>query len=220
VARGGDGGRGNAAFATSTNRAPTRTDPGWPGAEVTVRLELKLLADVGIVGLPNAGKSSFINRISACKAKVADYPFTTLVPNLGVVERFAGFPFVVADVPGLIEGAHAGKGLGLRFLKHVERTTVLLHVLDASHEKPSADWRSIRKELDAFGGTLASKPELVALNKMDLIPPEERTRKTAALNRSLKRHGRTCFPISAATGEGCDDLLKALARLLKKHKAR
>jgi len=215
IARGGRGGRGNHAFTTSTNRAPRLADPGAPGQELHVRLELKLLADVGIVGFPNAGKSTLISRISACKAKVADYPFTTLAPNLGVVERFREFPFVVADVPGLVEGAADGKGLGVRFLKHVERTTVLLHLVDASRGTPSTDWRAIRKELSSYSASLADKVEIVALNKVDLVSRARRNQLAARLNRTLQAFGRRSLLLSGATGEGVDELLKALASAVR-----
>src|SRR6186713_3394532 len=179
VARGGRGGRGNAAFATSTNRAPRRTEPGWPGEQRTLRLRLKLLADVGLVGYPNAGKSTLISRVSEAKPKIADYPFTTLTPNLGVVRLSDDRSFVVADVPGLIEGAHRGQGLGHQFLRHLERTRVLVHVIDvsgASGRDPAADLQVLTRELALFAGagdptavSLADKPRIAAANKIDAL---------------------------------------------------
>lgn len=215
VAKGGDGGRGNAAFATSTNRAPRRCEPGWPGGAVTVRLELKLLADVGLVGFPSVGKSTLIAAVSACRPEIADYPFTTLVPNLGVVERFSGFPFVIADVPGLIEGAHQGKGLGIQFLKHVQRTTIIVHILDCVRDDPLADWRALRHELESFDPGVAGKHEIVAINKIDAVGGAEAVADLAA---AIRAEGRDCYTISAATGEGLDELLRDLARGLRKRK--
>ena len=173
--RGGKGGLGNAHFATSTNRAPRKSQPGLPGEVKTVRLHLKLLADVGLVGFPNAGKSTLISRISAARPKIADYPFTTLTPNLGVVTMSGDRSFVVADVPGLIEGAHEGHGLGDRFLKHLERTKVLIHVIDVSGmsgREPEADLDVLRHELSRFNEDLADKPQLVAANKIDALTDE------------------------------------------------
>src|SRR5437660_11768125 len=172
VARGGRGGLGNAHFATSTNRAPRKVQPGEPGEEKALRLEMKLLADVGLVGFPNAGKSTLISRISAARPKIADYPFTTLTPNLGVVGLSGDRSFVVADVPGLIEGAHRGLGLGHRFLRHLERTKVLVHLVDipgATGRDPVEDLDTLRRELELFEPTLAAKPQLVAANKMDAV---------------------------------------------------
>ncbi|MBM4353942.1 MAG: GTPase ObgE [Deltaproteobacteria bacterium] len=216
VAKGGKGGRGNASFATSTDRAPRRTEPGGEAVEVTLRLELKLLADVGLIGLPNAGKSTLISVISAARPEIADYPFTTLVPNLGVVERFVGRPFVVADVPGLIPGAHKGKGLGIRFLKHVQRTTLLLHVLDVGRPDPLEDWRSIRKELALFDPALARRTEVVALNKCDLLEGGAENPVVARLVDELRRLETPCIAISCATRQGIDRLLKGLARILSR----
>jgi len=217
VARGGRGGRGNAAFATSTNRALRKTEPGEPGEERVLRLRLKLLADVGLVGFPNAGKSTLIARISAARPKIADYPFTTLSPNLGVVILSDDRTFVVADVPGLIEGAHKGHGLGTRFLAHLERTQVLVHVIDvssASGRDPVEDFEIICRELEQFGGideegsvTLADKPRLVAANKIDALDEPERL---ARLRTHLASSGVPLYPISAATGEGVPALLEAL----------
>ena len=221
IAKGGIGGRGNAAFATSTNRAPRRHEPGLPGEEKDLRLHLKLLADVGLVGFPNAGKSTLISRISAARPKIADYPFTTLEPNLGVVGLSGDRSFVVADVPGLIEGAHAGHGLGHRFLSHLERTKVLVHLVDvssASGRDPVSDFDIISKELelfpgrDATGERLAEKPLIAAANKIDALDDPERL---AALERHLAERRIPFFPISAATGEGVDRLLEAVWRELE-----
>lgn len=219
VARGGRGGRGNAAFATSTNRAPRRTEPGFPGEARTLRLRLKLLADVGLVGFPNAGKSTLIARISAARPKIADYPFTTLTPNLGVVHLHGDRSFVVADVPGLIEGAHLGHGLGTKFLAHLERTKVLVHVIDvssASGRDPVDDFRVICEELEKFAGVdeqeagaLARKPQLAVANKIDAIDDPARLKR---LRQHLKRLHVPLYEISAATGEGVPALLEALWR--------
>lgn len=210
VARGGRGGRGNARFATPTNRAPRRAEPGEPGEKRHLRLQLKLLADVGLVGFPNAGKSTFISRVSAARPKVADYPFTTLTPHLGVVELSDQRSFVVADVPGLIEGAHAGHGLGDRFLRHIERTRVLVHVIDvseASGRDPADDFEVIRRELALFDPSLASRRQVVAANKMDLERGPERLRR---LQERLEATNVPLYPISAATGAGVDALLESL----------
>src|SRR3954449_3786554 len=176
VAKGGRGGLGNARFATSTNRAPRKVQPGEAGEEKRLRLELKLLADVGLVGFPNAGKSTLISRISAARPKIADYPFTTLTPNLGVVRMSEDRSFVVADIPGLIEGAHRGLGLGHQFLRHLERTKVLVHIVDVSSatgRDPATDLDTVRHELELFSGELAGKPQLVAANKIDALDPSQ-----------------------------------------------
>ncbi len=219
VARGGNGGRGNAQFATSTNRAPRRTEPGEPGEARRVRLRLKLLADVGLVGFPNAGKSTLIARISAARPKIADYPFTTLTPNLGVVHLSEDRSFVVADVPGLIEGAHLGHGLGTRFLAHLERTKVLVHLIDvsaASGRDPVEDFEIITRELAAFespdddaGVRLAAKTQIAAANKIDAMDEPERLERLA---RHLKGAGVPLYPVSAVTGAGVSDLLEAMWR--------
>jgi len=218
IAKGGIGGRGNAQFATSTNRAPRRAEPGLPGEEKDLRLHLKLLADVGLVGFPNAGKSTLISRISAARPKIADYPFTTLTPNLGVVRLSDDRTFVVADVPGLIEGAHSGHGLGHRFLSHLERTRVLVHVVDvssASGRDPVDDFTVIARELelfpgrDASGERLADKPMLVAANKIDALDDPERLSRLQAHARHL---GVEVYPVSAATGDGLPQLLEAAWR--------
>ena len=219
IARGGRGGRGNAAFATATNRAPRRTEPGEPGEARTLRLRLKLLADVGLVGFPNAGKSTLIARISAARPRIADYPFTTLTPNLGVVQLSDDRSFVVADVPGLIEGAHLGLGLGTKFLAHLERTKVLVHVIDvssASGRDPVQDFKVIARELDEFAGAgddtavrLGAKARVAAANKIDALDDPERLTRLEA---DLQARGIPLFPISAVTGEGIPALLEALWR--------
>jgi GTP-binding protein len=214
IARGGRGGRGNAQFATSTHQAPREHEDGRPGEERTLRLELKLLADVGLVGYPNVGKSTLISRISAARPKIADYPFTTLQPNLGVVavghtkdER----SFVVADIPGLIEGAHAGAGLGTQFLRHVERTRLLVHLVDVSDASgrpdPVKDVEVIMRELASFGAGLETKPMILVASKIDIANKD----KLAKLKRYAKQAGLNLFPISAVTGKGIDNLKYAMA---------
>ena len=213
LAQGGHGGRGNARFATSTNRAPRRVEAGTAGEAKRLALHLKLLADVGLVGFPNAGKSTLIARISAARPKIADYPFTTLSPNLGVVTLDADRSLVVADVPGLIEGAHAGHGLGTRFLKHLERTHVLVHLVDvsgASDRDPAADLDTVRQELNLFAPELAAKPQLVAANKMDALDDPARVERLAARAAAL---GLPLFRISGVTGHGVPALLEAAWRL-------
>jgi GTP-binding protein len=207
LARGGNGGFGNAHFKTSTNRAPRHANPGQPGEELTIRLRLKLIADAGIVGLPNAGKSTFLAAVSAARPKIADYPFTTLHPQLGVA-AIDGREFVLADIPGLIEGAHAGTGLGDRFLGHIERCRVLLHVVDGTLNDPGAAYRTVRTELEAYGEGLAQKPEIVALNKADALTPELLRERIARLQRAA---GRAPLALSAATGAGIAETLRALA---------
>jgi len=206
LAKGGDGGFGNAHYKTSTNRAPRRVDPGWPGEEHWLWLRLKLIADAGLVGLPNAGKSTFLAAVSRARPKVADYPFTTLHPVLGVVEADHE-AFVLADIPGLIEGAHAGAGLGDRFLGHVERCGVLLHLVDGTGEALGDAYRTIRGELAAYGHGLADKPELVALNKVDALTPEEIEEKRAELTAAA---GKEVFALSGATGLGVPEILRRL----------
>jgi len=204
--KGGDGGRGNASFKSSTNRAPRQHGTGWPGEEMWVWLRLKLLADVGLVGLPNAGKSTFINAVSNAKAKVGDYPFTTLHPKLGVV-RHKGREFVMADIPGLIEGAADGAGIGDRFLGHIERCRVLLHLVDANNEDVGEAYRTVRDELDAYGAGLEDKPEVVILNKSDTLDEEMLQALAAEL---AEESGLTPFPASGATGGGVEAVLDAL----------
>ncbi len=208
LAKGGDGGFGNANFKTSTNRAPRRADKGWPGEERWLWLRLKLIADAGLVGLPNAGKSTFLAAVSAAKPKIADYPFTTLHPQLGVVRLNATEEFVLADIPGLIEGAHEGAGLGDRFLGHVERCAVLLHLIDGTQADPADAYRTIRGELAGYGHGLDDKPEIVALNKVDAMTPQARVSRVKALERAC---GGKVLLISGATGEGVPQALRALA---------
>jgi GTPase len=206
LARGGNGGFGNAHFKSSTNRAPRHANPGQPGEERTIRLRLKLIADAGLIGLPNAGKSTFLAAVSAAKPKIADYPFTTLAPQLGVV-RTDGQEFVLADIPGLIEGASEGAGLGDRFLRHVERCRVLLHLVDGTGEHAGRAYKTVRAELEAYGHGLAAKPEVVALSKADALSPELRKQQKERLRRAA---GRTPLVLSAASGEGVPEALKAL----------
>jgi GTP-binding protein len=208
--KGGDGGRGNASYKTSTNRAPRQHGAGWPGEEMWVWLRLKLLADVGLVGLPNAGKSTFLNSTTNAAAKVGEYPFTTLRPQLGVA-RHKGREFVIADIPGLIEGAAEGAGIGDRFLGHVERCRLLLHLVDAAGEDPVEAWRVVRGELDAYGAHLADKPEVVALSRSDLIDAKQLAKAQKALERAS---GAKAIAISAPTGEGIEALLDAIVGTL------
>jgi len=209
--QGGDGGFGNAHFKSSTNRAPRKATKGWPGEERWIWLRLKLIADAGLLGLPNAGKSTFLARVSRARPKIADYPFTTLRPQLGVVSAH-GEEFVIADLPGLIEGASEGAGLGHRFLGHVERCAVMLHLIDATEEDVVGNWRTIRGELDAYGHGLTEKPEIIALNKADAIPEEELSKKRAKLKRAAKQ---PIFVMSGATGQGVDDVLTALLQTVQ-----
>jgi GTP-binding protein len=214
LARGGIGGRGNARFVSSTNRAPRRCEDGMPGETKQLQLHLKLLADVGLVGFPNAGKSTLISRISAARPKIADYPFTTLVPNLGVVSLTGNRSFVVADVPGLIEGAHGGKGLGDRFLKHLDRTKVLVHLVDvsgASGRDPVEDFETIRRELSLFSRELGAKPQIVPATKMDAVGDRSAVE---ALENHVRGCGLQFHRISAVTGEGLDTLQEAVWRHL------
>ncbi|MDH5640740.1 MAG: GTPase ObgE, partial [Nitrospira sp.] len=207
IARGGRGGRGNSNFATSTNRTPTRCTLGTEGEEHALRLELKLLADVGLVGFPNAGKSTFIASISSARPKIADYPFTTLTPNLGVVRWGADRSFVVADIPGLIEGAHHGKGLGFQFLRHIERTAFLLHLIDVSEwapDEPIAGFEIMRQELAAYDDMLSRRPFAVVATKIDISGTSDRL---AQLQAYCKRRKYRCFPVSSATREGLDSLI-------------
>jgi GTP-binding protein len=208
--RGGDGGFGNAHFKTSTNRAPRKSTPGWPGQERWVWLRLKLIADAGIVGLPNAGKSTFLAATTHAKPKIADYPFTTLVPNLGVV-RVDDREFVLADIPGLIEDAHEGAGLGTRFLGHVERTGVLLHLIDATDPNPVKAYRTVRHEIEAYGHGLAEKPEIIALSKTDAILPTELT---AAKRKLTRATGKAPLILSSASGTGVREALAALLHII------
>ncbi|MEP9372765.1 GTPase ObgE [Mesorhizobium sp. KR1-2] len=206
LAAGGNGGFGNQHFKTSTNQAPRRANPGLPGEEKWVWLRLKLIADAGLVGLPNAGKSTFLAAVTAAKPKIADYPFTTLHPGLGVA-RIDAREFVIADIPGLIEGAHEGVGIGDRFLGHVERTRVLLHLVSAQEESPGKAYKTVRGELEAYGNGLAEKPEIVALSQIDTLDADSRKKKLASLKRAT---GTTPMMISAVTGEGVEAVLRAL----------
>jgi GTP-binding protein len=210
LARGGNGGFGNARFKSATNRAPRHANPGQPGEERTIRLRLKLIADAGIVGLPNAGKSTLLAAVSAAKPKIADYPFTTLHPQLGVVS-IDGREFVLADIPGLIEGAHEGQGLGDRFLGHIERCRVLLHLVDGTGEDAGEAYRTVRGELEAYGEGLAEKPEIVALNKADALDPDELKAQAARLKRAA---GKEPLILSGATGEGVPQVLRTLVRVI------
>jgi GTPase len=213
VAGGGRGGRGNSEFATSTDQAPRKYEPGEDGEEREIELELKLIADVGLVGLPNAGKSTLISVISAARPKIADYPFTTLAPNLGIVRVDTGRSFVVADIPGLIEGAHLGKGLGMQFLRHIERTSVLVILVEVTHEDIEGDYNVLLRELTQFNKSLGKKPRLIALTKMDAIDPARR--------RAVKRLRFGKIPvrcISAVSGEGIKELVEDLWEMVAKAK--
>ena len=204
--KGGDGGRGNAAFKTATNRAPRKTEPGWPSEELWVWLRLKLIADAGLVGLPNAGKSTFLAATSRATPEIADYPFTTIHPNLGVV-YVDETEFVVADIPGLIEGAHEGKGLGDRFLGHIERTRILLHLIDGSDENVVEAYQTVRKELEAYGGGIAEKPEIIGINKTDALIPEIIEEQRKALSEVTDS---PIFALSGISGDGVDRVLRTM----------
>jgi len=210
LAEGGNGGFGNAHFKTSTNRAPRHANPGQPGEERWIWLRLKLIADAGLVGLPNAGKSTFLSRVSAARPKIADYPFTTLHPQLGVVNA-DGREFVLADIPGLIEGAHEGVGLGDRFLGHIERCRVLLHLIDASTGHAGQAYRTVRDELEAYDGQLTEKIEVLALNKIDAVDADELKKQKDRLRRAA---GRTPLLVSGVTGEGVAEVLRALVEVI------
>ncbi|HKY28892.1 MAG TPA: GTPase ObgE [Pyrinomonadaceae bacterium] len=218
AARGGRGGFGNAHFATSTNRAPRYHQQGATGEELELQLELKLLADVGLVGFPNAGKSTFISTVSAARPKIADYPFTTLEPHLGVVDLGDYRTFVIADIPGLIEGAHEGAGLGDRFLRHIERTSLLLHLVDVSSQsgrEPVADYQTVNRELAAYNRELAERPQIVVATKIDALDEPQRLE---SLKQRAKSDGKPFFAISSATNEGVRDLINAVAARLKELK--
>ncbi len=212
IAKGGNGGFGNAHFKSSTNRAPRRANPGQPGEERTLWLRLKLIADAGLVGLPNAGKSTLLAAVSAAKPRIADYPFTTLHPQLGVV-AIDGREFVLADIPGLIEGAHEGVGLGDRFLGHIERCRVLLHLVDATGTHAGEAYKTVRAELEAYGHGLPDKPEIVALNKADALTADELKRQTTRLERAA---GKAPLILSGATGQGVPAVLRALAAVIER----
>jgi GTP-binding protein len=211
LAHGGNGGFGNARFKSSTNRAPRHANPGQPGTELTIRLRLKLIADAGVVGLPNAGKSTFLAAVSAAKPKIADYPFTTLHPQLGVVDA-DGREFVLADIPGLIEGAHEGVGLGDRFLGHVERCRVLLHLVDGTGEDAGEAYKTVRAELSAYGQGLTDKTEIVALSKADAMSAEEIKQQVARLKRAAKKPP---LVVSAVSGDGVAEVLRALLKVIE-----
>jgi len=215
IAKGGNGGFGNAYFKSSTNRAPRHANPGQPGQELTIRLRLKLIADAGLVGLPNAGKSTFLASVTAAKPKIADYPFTTLHPQLGVV-RVDEREFVLADLPGLIEGAHEGVGLGDRFLGHTERCRVLLHLVDGNSDDAGRDYKTVRAELEAYGHGLEDKPEIVALSKSDSMTPEQIKTQTAKLKRACKK---TPLVLSSASGKGVPEVLRALFKVIDEARA-
>jgi GTP-binding protein len=212
LARGGNGGFGNTQFKSSVNQAPRHANPGLEGEERTVWLRLKLIADAGLIGLPNAGKSTFLRAVSAATPKVADYPFTTLHPHLGVVSLGESQRFVMADIPGLIEGAADGAGLGTRFLGHVERCVALVHLIDATQESATEAYRTVRHELEAYGGGLAEKPEIVALNKVDALTPAEANRKRAALARAIGKEVRL---VSGVSGAGVRDLVNEIGAMLR-----
>jgi GTP-binding protein len=210
IAKGGNGGFGNAYFKSSTNRAPRHANPGQPAEELTIRLRLKLIADAGLIGLPNAGKSTFLSVVSAAKPKIADYPFTTLHPQLGVV-RIDEREFVLADLPGLIEGAHEGVGLGDRFLGHTERCRVILHLVDGTAEDVAGAYRTVRGELEAYGNGLTDKPEIVALTKADALTPEAIKAQTAALKKAA---GKMPLVLSSASRAGVFETLRALRAII------
>ncbi|HOO89190.1 MAG TPA: GTPase ObgE [Syntrophales bacterium] len=214
LAKGGIGGKGNARFKTATNRAPRYAQDGLPGEEKTINLELKLIADVGTVGFPNVGKSTLIASVSAARPKIADYPFTTLKPNLGVVNMADHKTFVIADIPGLIEGAHLGAGLGQKFLRHIERTSVLLHIIDISKEPFTGAWddfETINNELASFSSAVREKPQIVVINKIDIPATRERLKEQVAI---FNDRGIRVFPISAVTGEGIKELIGEIAHKL------
>ncbi len=214
LAKGGDGGKGNAKFKTSTNQAPRKTTPGYPGMERMFWFRLKLISDAGIIGLPNAGKSTFISAVSRARPKIADYPFTTLTPNLGVV-RSDDDEFVLADIPGLIEGASEGIGLGMKFLSHVERCLILLHMVDGTEEDVVGNYKVIRNELKKYSGALAKKKEIIALNKCDSLTEKEIAAKTAALKKVTKNR---IFPISGVSKDGVDKVLRYIRDEVRKAK--
>ncbi len=212
IAKGGDGGRGNAKFKTSTNQAPRYAEPGWPGEERWVWLRLKLIADIGLIGLPNAGKSTFLSSVTQARPKIADYPFTTLHPNLGVA-WVDNYEVVIADIPGLIEGAHEGVGLGDRFLKHVERCAAFLHLIDATQDDVVGAYKAIRKELDLYNDKMKNKPEVIALNKCDALTEKEIKEKTLALEDAA---GKKVFNISAVAKQGVYDCLRDLSKFISR----
>lgn len=218
AARGGKGGRGNATYATPTHRTPREWQPGAPGEEMDLILELKLIADVGLVGFPNVGKSTLISKISSARPVIADYPFTTLIPHLGVVDASAERSFVVADIPGLIKGAHEGHGLGIQFLKHIERTKLLVHIIDISPysgRDPVGDFRVILDELKAYNPEMAKRPQILAANKIDLLTSAEDKKRLTAVRRLAGRRRLPFFAVSALKGTGLKELVSAMAALLE-----
>lgn len=216
IAKGGDGGFGNATYKTSTNQAPRRADPGWPGEEMWVWLRLKMIADVGLLGFPNAGKSTFLSVVTSARPKIADYPFTTLHPNLGIAQA-GDEEMLIADIPGLIEGAHDGIGLGDRFLGHVERCAVLLHIIDGTQEDVAGAYKAIRKELKLYSPVLEKKPQVVVLNKIDALTPEECEEKAKALQKAARKKP---LLMSGVTGEGTKKALFALLPYVLKERER
>ena len=214
IAKGGDGGLGNEAYKTSTNRAPRRADPGWPGQEMWVWLRLKMIADVGLLGFPNAGKSTFLAATTSARPKIADYPFTTLHPNLGIAP-VNHEEILIADIPGLIEGAHEGTGLGDRFLKHIERCAVLMHVIDGTQDDVAAAYKAIRKELKLYSAVLTKKPEIVVLNKCDALTESEKAEKLKALQKACRKKP---LAMSAVTGDGTKKVLAALCPYVLKER--
>ncbi len=216
LARGGDGGQGNARFKSATNRAPRKSTPGWPGEERWVWLRLKLIADVGLVGLPNAGKSTFLSVVSKANPKIAAYPFTTLYPNLGVVDLGPGARFIVADIPGLIEGAHEGAGIGDRFLGHIERCASIIHLIDGTQDDPVEAYNTVRHELAAYGGGITEKREILALNKIDAIPVEEVEEKAKLLEQAT---GKKVMRLSGVSGDGVKRLCSEAWRIVQQVRA-
>ena len=216
IAKGGDGGRGNAQFKSSTNQAPRYAEPGWPGQEMWVWLRLKVIADVGLLGMPNAGKSTFLSVVTKARPKIADYPFTTIHPNLGVA-WVDNYEMVIADIPGLIEGASEGVGLGDRFLKHVERCFALLHLVDATNDDVVKTYKDIRKELELYDAKLAAKPEVVALNKADALDEKEVAKKQKALEKAI---GKKVFVISAVAKKGVFDCLLEINKYITRDRRR
>ncbi len=216
VARGGKGGKGNKHFATATNRAPRFAQPGTPGEEKRLRLSLKFIADIGLIGYPNVGKSTLLSKLTQARPKIDNYPFTTLVPNLGVLYLETDFPVVIADIPGLVEGASAGKGLGHQFLKHIERTRLLIHVLDVNQHVGSdilKDFKVLAQELQKYDPTITTKPRLVLINKMDVYDPEIRDIKR--LREELEKLGLESFPVSGLTGQGLDSFIQKLRKIFR-----
>lgn len=216
IAKGGDGGRGNAQFKTSTNQAPRYAEPGWPGQEMWVWLRLKVIADVGLIGMPNAGKSTFLSVVTKARPKIADYPFTTLHPNLGVA-WVDNYEMVIADIPGLIEGAHEGVGLGDRFLKHVERCSAFIHLIDATVEDVVKEYQAIRRELELYKKTLNTKPEVVVLNKIDALTKEEADKKAKALEKAC---GKKVYLMSAIAKQGIFDCLLDVNKYITRERQR